>query len=62
MLGLGITLVVYTVVAVSALLLVGPAALAESSAPPLVTALAGGAGLIQWQWLVRAGATAATLG
>ena len=59
-LGLSITLVVYTVVAVSALLLVGPAALAESNAP-LVTALAG-AGFGEWQWLVRAGATAATLG
>uniref|UniRef100_UPI000B2704C5 amino acid permease n=1 Tax=Methanoculleus chikugoensis TaxID=118126 RepID=UPI000B2704C5 len=34
----------------------------QSPARPLVTALAGGAGLIQWQWLVRAGATAATLG
>ncbi|WP_292518209.1 amino acid permease [Methanoculleus sp.] len=59
-LGLGITLVVYTAVAVSALLLIGPALLAESGAP-LVTVLAG-AGLKQWQWIARAGATAATLG
>jgi len=59
-LGLGITLFVYAAVVVSALLLVGPVLLAESDAP-LVTALAG-AGFLQWQWLVRAGATAATLG
>ncbi|WP_067075509.1 APC family permease [Methanoculleus horonobensis] len=59
-LGLGITLLVYVAVVVSALLLVGPALLAESSAP-LVTALAG-AGLSRWQWIVRVGSTFATLG
>lgn len=53
-------LFVYAAVVVSALLLVGPAALAESSAP-LVTALAG-AGFGQWQWIVRVGSTFATLG
>jgi APA family basic amino acid/polyamine antiporter len=46
-LGLCITLFVYAVVVVSALLLVGPAALARSDAP-LVTALAG-AGFQSWQ-------------
>ncbi|MCE5338594.1 MAG: APC family permease [Methanomicrobiaceae archaeon] len=59
-LGLGITLAVYTAVAVSALLLVGPAALSRSSAS-LVTALAG-AGFGQWRWIVSVGATFATLG
>ncbi|HOI12504.1 MAG TPA: amino acid permease [Methanoculleus sp.] len=59
-LGLGITLFVYAVVVVSALLLVGPAALARSDAP-LVTALAG-AGFQSWQWIIRVGSTFATLG
>jgi APA family basic amino acid/polyamine antiporter len=59
-LGLGITLAVYAAVAVSALLLVGPAALSLSNAP-LVTALTG-AGFGQWQWIIRVGATVATLG
>lgn len=59
-LGLSITLFVYAVVVVSALLLVGPAPLAESDAP-LVTALVG-AGFGEWQWIVRIGSTFATLG
>ena len=59
-LGLGITLIVYAAVAISALLLAGPAALSRSNAP-LVTALAG-AGFGQWQWIIRVGATFATLG
>ncbi|MCK9298858.1 MAG: amino acid permease [Methanoculleus sp.] len=59
-LGLCITLFVYAVVVVSALLLVGPAALARSDAP-LVTALAG-AGFQSWQWIIRVGSTFATLG
>ncbi|KLK87247.1 transporter [Methanoculleus sediminis] len=59
-LGLCITLIVYAAVVVSALLLVGPAALARSDAP-LVTALAG-AGLQSWQWIIRVGSTFATLG
>jgi len=59
-LGLCITLFVYAVVVVSALLLVGPAALARSDAP-LVTALAG-AGFGRWQWIIRVGSTFATLG
>jgi len=59
-LGLCITLFVYAAVVVSALLLVGPAALARSDAP-LVAALAG-AGFESWQWIVRVGSTFATLG
>ncbi len=59
-LGLGITLFVYAAVVVSALLLVGPAALARSDAP-LVTALAG-SGFQSWQWIIRVGSTFATLG
>ena len=59
-LGLCITLFVYAAVVVSALLLVGPAALARSDAP-LVTALAG-AGFESWQWIIRVGSTFATLG
>ncbi|MCM2466892.1 APC family permease [Methanoculleus oceani] len=59
-LGLGITLFVYAAVVFSALLLVGPAALARSDAP-LVTALAG-AGFQSWQWVIRVGSTFATLG
>lgn len=59
-LGLGITLLVYAAVVVSALLLVGPAQLARSDAP-LVTALAG-AGFQSWQWIIRVGSTFATLG
>ena len=59
-LGLGITLFVYAAVVVSALLLVGPALLAQSDAP-LVTALTG-AGFGQWQWIIRVGSTFATLG
>lgn len=59
-LGLGITLIVYAAVVVSALLLVGPAMLSRSDAP-LVTALAG-AGFGRWQWIIRVGSTFATLG
>ncbi len=59
-LGLGITCLVYAAVALSALLLVGPATLAGSNAP-LVAAVTG-AGFGQWQWIVRVGSTVATLG
>jgi basic amino acid/polyamine antiporter, APA family len=60
LLGLGITCIVYAAVVVSALLLVGPAALSLSDAP-LVTAVTE-AGFGQWQWIIRAGSTFATLG
>ncbi len=59
-LALGITLVVYTIVAVVALCAVGPAALAESSAPLTTVAEASG-----WAWaeaVVRTGAAVASLG
>lgn len=59
--GLSITLFVSAVVVVvSALLLVGPAPLAESDAP-LVTAPVN-AGFGEWQWVVRIGSAFATLG
>jgi basic amino acid/polyamine antiporter, APA family len=53
---LGITLVVYAAVALSALVSLGPEALARSEAP-LVEAVPVG-----WAWVVRAGATVASLG
>ena len=53
---LGITLVVYAAVAVSALASVGPDTLARSEAP-LAEAVPAG-----WAWTVRAGATVASLG
>lgn len=60
LIGLTITLIVYVVVVLSALLIVGPAALAQSNAP-LITALRE-AGFDQWQWLIKVGSTFATLG
>ncbi len=59
-LALGITLVVYAAVAVSALAGAGAAGLAGSSAP-LATAVEAG-GLARLSWVVRAGAAVASLG
>ncbi len=60
LIGLSITLIVYAVVVLSALMLVGPVALSRSNAP-LATAVSE-AGFSQWQWIVVVGATFATLG
>jgi APA family basic amino acid/polyamine antiporter len=60
LIGLGLTLIIYAAVVLSALLLVGPATLAQSNAP-LVTAVQQ-AGFDNWQWLVKVGSTFATLG
>lgn len=59
-LGLGITFCVYAAVVISALLVAGPVALSQSSAP-LVTAVEE-AGFGQWEWVIRIGSTVATLG
>lgn len=60
LIGLGLTLVIYAAVVLSALLLVGSASLAASNAP-LVTAVQQ-AGYDNWQWLIKVGSTFATLG
>ena len=60
LLALGLTLLIYSSVVLSALLLVGPSTLAQSNAP-LVTAVEQ-AGFDGWQWLIRFGSTFATLG
>lgn len=60
LLGLSLTLVIYAAAVVSALLVVGPATLAQSNAP-LVTAVQK-AGFDQWLWLIKVGAVFATLG
>ena len=60
LMGLAITLVIYAIVVISALLLVGPNVLAQSNAP-LITAVQV-AGFTQWQWIIIAGSTFATLG
>lgn len=57
---LGLTLVIYATIAITALATLGPERLAESSAPLVDMASAGG-----WDWtrpVVRCGAAAATLG
>lgn len=60
LIGLSLTLVIYTVVVLSALLLVGSETLSQSNAP-LVTAVQV-AGFDNWQWLIKVGSTFATLG
>lgn len=60
LLGLSLTFLIYAAVVLSALLVVGPATLAQSNAP-LVTAVQE-AGFAQWQWLVQVGSVFATLG
>lgn len=60
LLGLSLTFLIYAVVVLSALLIVGPATLAQSNAP-LLTAVQE-AGFAQWQWLVQVGSVFATLG
>ncbi|MDX2775811.1 amino acid permease [Streptomyces caniscabiei] len=60
LIGLGLTLAIYAAVVLSALLVVGPATLAQSNSP-LVTAVQQ-AGFDNWQWLVKVGSTFATLG
>jgi len=60
LIGLSLTFLIYAAVVLSALLVVGPATLAQSNAP-LVTAVQE-AGFVQWQWLVQVGSVFATLG
>jgi len=58
--GLVVTLIIYALVVFSALMVVGPSALAHSSAP-LITATQSLGGE-HWKWLVIAGSALATLG
>lgn len=60
LLSLGIALTAYTLVALSALLAVGPVTLAGSDAPLVETVSA--AGFAHWSWVVVLGAAVATLG
>ena len=60
LLSLGIALLVYAMVSLSALLVVGSEALSLSNEPLALTVLEAGFG--QWRWVVTIGSTMATLG
>jgi len=60
LISLSLTFLIYAAVVLAALLVLGPATLASSTAP-LVTAVQE-AGFAQWRWLVQVGSVFATLG